>query len=109
LTAFAGQPDQLAGAPTLLGAADLLEEATSVVIVGEPPAAASLVRAALSAPDPAVVVLRAAGTSPLPSDHPAFGKTAGQHKAVAYVCRRATCGLPIADPSALSQALRTRV
>ena len=34
LTAFAGQPDQLAGMPTLLAAADLLEEATSVVIAG---------------------------------------------------------------------------
>ena len=34
LSAFAGQPDQLAGMPTLLAAADLLEEAASVVIAG---------------------------------------------------------------------------
>jgi uncharacterized protein YyaL (SSP411 family) len=109
LSAFAGQPDQLAGMPTLLAAADFLAEAASVVIVGEPAAAAPMLRTALSAPDPAVVVLRAPETAALPPGHPAFGKTAGPHEAVAYVCRRNVCGLPIADPSDLSQALRTRV
>jgi uncharacterized protein YyaL (SSP411 family) len=109
LSAFAGQPEQLAGMPTLLAAADFLAEAASVVIVGEPAAAAPLLRTALSAPDPAVVVLRAPETAALPPGHPAFGKTAGPHEAVAYVCRRNVCGLPIADPSDLSQALRTRV
>jgi uncharacterized protein len=109
LSAFAGQPDQLAGMPTLLAAADFLAEAASVVIVGEPAAGAPLLRTALSAPDPAVVVLRAPETIVLPPGHPAFGKTAGPHEAVAYVCRRNVCGLPIADPSDLSQALRTRV
>jgi uncharacterized protein YyaL (SSP411 family) len=106
LTAFAGQPDQLAGMPTLLASADLLEEAATVVIAGD---AAPLLAAALSAPDPAVVVLRAADTSALPPDHPAFGKTAGPLGTIAYVCRRNVCGLPISDPLALSQALRTRV
>jgi uncharacterized protein YyaL (SSP411 family) len=106
LTAFAGQSDQLAGMPTLLAAADLLEEAATVVIAGDSP---PLLAAALSAPDPAVVVLRVGDTSALPPDHPAFGKTAGPFGAVAYVCRRNVCGLPISDPSALSQALRTRV
>jgi uncharacterized protein YyaL (SSP411 family) len=139
LKAFAGQPDQLAGMPTLLAAADLLEEAATVVIVGAPEAVAvvvgapeavavvvgapeaaavvvgapeavaGLAQAAIGAPDPAVVVLRAADTRALPSTHPAFGKTAGSHPAVAYVCRRAVCGLPVADPAALSQKLRTRV
>jgi uncharacterized protein len=106
LTAFAGQPDQLAGMPTLLAAADLLEEAATVVIAGDSPA---LLKAALGAPDPAIVVLRAANTNQLPPDHPAFGKTAGSLGAVAYVCRRNVCGLPITDPAALSQTLRTRV
>jgi hypothetical protein len=109
LAAFAGQPDQLAGMPTLLAAADLLAEAASVVIVGSSSSAAALMQAALRAPDPAVVVLRAEGTAALPSDHPAFGKTPGPHQAVAYVCRRGVCGLPITDPATLSQALRTRV
>jgi uncharacterized protein YyaL (SSP411 family) len=121
LKAFAGQPDQLAGMPTLLAAADLLEEAVTVVIIGPQQAATGLTQAALRAPDPAVVVLRAADTGALPADHPAFGKTARPqesaiphgatipHGAVAYVCRRSVCGLPITDPAALSRTLRTRV
>jgi uncharacterized protein YyaL (SSP411 family) len=121
LKAFAGQPDQLAGMPTLLAAADLLEEAVTVVIIGPQQAATGLTQAALGAPDPAVVVLRAADTGALPADHPAFGKTARPqesaiphgatipHGAVAYVCRRSVCGLPITDPAALSRTLRTRV
>ncbi len=115
LTAFAGQPDQLAGMPTLLAAADLLEEAASVVIVGSaaggrrsPDAAGALTQAALRAPDPAVVVSRLGEAGALPPGHPAYGKTAGPHEAVAYICRRAVCGLPVTDPAALSQALRAR-
>jgi uncharacterized protein YyaL (SSP411 family) len=107
LKAFTGQPDQLAGMPTLLSAADLLEEAASVVIAG--PDSAALAKAALQAPDPAVIVLRAADTGALPALHPAHGKTAGSGGAIAYVCRRATCGLPITDGGALVHALRTRV
>ncbi len=109
LTAFTGEPDQLAGMPTLLAAADLLEEGATVVITGPDAAAAPLMRAALCAPDPAVVVLRVADAAALPSDHPAFGKTAGPHQAAAYVCRRNVCGLPITDLRLLSQTLRTRV
>ena len=92
----------------MLAAADLLAEAASVVIVGEPEVAAGLLAAALQASDPAVVVLRAADITALPPGHPAFGKTSGPHKAVAYVCRRAVCGLPVADVPALARALRTR-
>ncbi len=106
LTAFAGQPDQLSGMPTLLAAADLLEEATSVVIAGSSDA---LTRVALAAPDPAVVVLRAGDTGMQPPAHPAFGKTSGAAGAVAYVCRRGVCGLPVGDPVALADMLRTRV
>jgi uncharacterized protein YyaL (SSP411 family) len=109
LTAFAGQPDQLAGMPTLLAAADLLEEAATVVIVGPAAAATALLRAASSSPDPATVVLRTADAGTLHPGHPAFGKTAPPRQAVAYVCRRNVCGLPITDPATLSQTLRTRL
>ena len=108
LTAFGGQPEQLTGMPCLLAAADVLEEGASVVIVGEPAMAAALARAALSAADPAIVVLRAAATGALPLDHPAYGKTAGIYGAAAYVCRGNVCGLPIADPAALVRALGSR-
>jgi uncharacterized protein len=106
LSAFSGQADQLTGMPTLLAAADLLEEGATVVIVGADPTA--LVEAALRAPDPAVMVLRAADTSALPAEHPAYGKIAGSYPAVAFVCRRNVCGLPITDAEALSRVLRQR-
>ena len=51
--------------PTMLAAADLLEEGASVVVVGANSAA--LAAAALSAPDPAVVVLRAPDSGWLPA------------------------------------------
>ncbi len=111
LRAFTGNPDQLAAMPTLLAAADLLEEAATVVIAGDPaqPLARRLLAAALAAPDPAVVVLRAASADALPSSHPAYGKPAGDAGAAAYVCRRNVCGLPTADPTDLLAALRHRV
>jgi uncharacterized protein len=110
LRAFAGNPDQFAAMPTLLAAADLLEEAATVVIAGDPrhPLAQTLTSTALAAADPAVVVLRAANTTVLPADHPAFGKAAGAEGAAAYVCRRNVCGLPMVDGTVLAAALSAR-
>jgi uncharacterized protein len=107
LRAFTGNPDQLAAMPTLLAAADLLEEAPTVVIAGDPahPLAQALATVALAAADPRVVVLHAPAPGSLPADHPAFGKSAGAEGAAAYVCRRMVCGLPIADCDALAAAL----
>ena len=108
LRAFSGQADQLSGMPTLLAAADLLEEGATVVIAGAN--STPLAEAALSAPDPAVMVLRAPDSGLLPVSHPAYGKAPPRpHGAAAYVCRRNVCGLPMTDAEALSQALRTRV
>ncbi len=104
--AFAGQADQLAGMPTLLAAADLLEEAATVVIVGAEPEA--LLAAALGAPDPAVLVLRATDTAALPEGHPAFGKGAEPGRAAAFVCRRNVCDLPMHDADRLAQSLCSR-
>jgi uncharacterized protein len=110
LRAFAGKPEQLAAMPTLLGAADLLEEAATVVIAGDPahPLAQALAAAALAAADPAVVVLRAPVPDSLPADHPAFGKSAGSEGAAAYICRRNVCGMPMADGKTLASALSAR-
>ena len=41
----------------------------------------------------------------LPPQHPAAGKTQVNGQATAYVCRGATCSLPITAPAGLSQAL----
>jgi uncharacterized protein len=108
LRAFSGELDQLSGMPTLLAAADLLEEGASVVIAGDPVAAEPLLRAALAAPDPAVVVLRAPTSDALPQEHPAFGKTAGSTGAAAYVCRGNVCGLPVTGADGLAATLRAR-
>jgi hypothetical protein len=107
LRAFTGNPDQLAAMPTLLAAADLLEEAATVVIAGDPahPLAQALASVALAGADPRVLLLRAPVPGSLPGDHPAFGKSTGAGDAAAYVCRRMVCGLPIADDSALAAAL----
>ena len=106
LRAFTGKPDQLAAMPTLLAAADLLEEAATVVIAGN--AGQPLASVALAAADPAVVVLRASGLDALPADHPAFGKSAGAAGATVYVCRGNACGLPLVDRAALAEQIKTR-
>ena len=92
--------------PTLLAAADLLEEAATVVIAGN--AGQPLASVALAAADPAVVVLRASGLDALPADHPAFGKSAGAAGATVYVCRDNACGLPLVDRAALAEQIGTR-
>jgi uncharacterized protein YyaL (SSP411 family) len=110
LRAFTGKPDQLAAMPSLLTAADLLEEGATVVIAGDPqhPLAQALAAVALGAADPAVVMLRAARLDALPEGHPAYGKSAGAQGAAAYLCRRSACGLPMVDGAALARALSSR-
>jgi len=105
--AFFTVPEQAAAMPTLLAAIDLLENAATVVVAGPPghPLAAALLAAALAAPDPAVVVLRAPAPDALPAGHPAAGKGPGTAGAAAYVCRGGVCGLPVSDPAALGGTL----
>jgi uncharacterized protein YyaL (SSP411 family) len=100
LAAFSGNRDALAGSPTLLAAADLIERGTLVVIAGDPalPAAVALRQTALATPDPAVCVLTASGPT----------KSAPPGHALAYVCRGQTCSLPIEDPDALGAILSGR-
>jgi uncharacterized protein YyaL (SSP411 family) len=107
LGAFTGEPEKLAALPTLLAAADLLEDATTVVVAGDPSekSAATLCQTALTSPDPRVVLLRAPRADALPASHPAHGKTAGAAGASAYVCRGGVCGLPMDDPAELRRIL----
>jgi uncharacterized protein YyaL (SSP411 family) len=100
--AFGGLGDRLVMAPTLLAAADLLEEGTLVVVAGDPalPATVELLQTALAAPDPAICVLRAAQVA-LPQGHPAHGKSVPPGKASAFVCCQGTCEPPLSDPARL--------
>ncbi len=108
LRAFGGKPDQMAGQPTLLAAADLLEEGASVVVIGDGDRAGALTTTALAAPDPAIAVLRAPDPGHLPAHHPAYGKSAGPSGAAAYVCRRQTCNLPVSESADLAGMLAHR-
>ncbi len=108
LRAFGGNPDRLAGTATLLAAADLLEEGATVVVAGKGEQANRLAQAALSSPDPAIVVLRTPDPEALPADHPAYGKSVKPGDAVAFVCRRQICGVPVSEPTALSERLARR-
>ncbi len=105
--AFAGAGRGLTGMPSLLAATDLLENATTVVVAGSvaDEGAQALTRAALTAPDPAVCLLRADRGSMIGPDHPAYGKTALGDQGAAYVCRDGTCSLPVSDPETLRRAL----
>ncbi|HET9147078.1 MAG TPA: thioredoxin domain-containing protein [Acetobacteraceae bacterium] len=107
ITRMTGNRAALPALPTLLGAAALLDQATSIVILGNPadPGFTALHRAALSAPDPLAVILPVGDASNLPSGHPAQGKTAGQPSA--FLCRNNVCSLPVTDEAALRDALRS--
>jgi uncharacterized protein YyaL (SSP411 family) len=102
--AFSGAERALAGMPGLLAAADMLENMAAVVVVGpvNDPKVQRLARVVLTAPDPALCLLRADGGVEPGPDHPAHGKTAPG----AYVCRGGACSLPVTDPAALRIALR---
>jgi uncharacterized protein YyaL (SSP411 family) len=98
LRAFMGNPDHLAQMPTLLAAADLLEEGGTVVVVGEGEVTEALLAAALASADPATIVLRTAAAEALPATHPAHGKGGGP---AAYLCRGGVCSLPVVEPAVL--------
>jgi hypothetical protein len=108
ITAFGGLGDRLTGCPTLLVAADLLDDGAIAVIAGavDLPATEALVATALAFPDPAVVVLRATDVGSLPPNHPAHGKTAPPGRALAFVCRGGVCGPPVETQAELVVALR---
>ena len=104
--AFSGAREGLAGCPTLLAAADLLENATIVVVAGDSDAAgrAALLAAARAAADPAALVVPLVPATVLAPAHPAFGKhSAGP---AAFVCRGGVCAPPVGDPAALRALLR---
>ncbi|MSP50094.1 MAG: thioredoxin domain-containing protein [Alphaproteobacteria bacterium] len=106
--AFSGDISRSAMAfATLLNAAELLQSAQQVVIVGkrEKPDARALIDAVADQSLPNRVLQVIAPGEALPATHPAHGK--GQHdgRATLYVCHGMTCSLPITEPAAVPPAL----
>lgn len=87
---------------------DLMENATTVVLVGDDSDGILLHAVAASGATHHMIVHSgrsdAQGATLTPA-HPAFGKGCVDGKATAYVCRQQTCGLPIFESDALRKEL----
>lgn len=96
----------VANMPTLLNAFELLSEGAQVVVAGHNGNCTHLVNAALSAPGALRVLIRTDGQTQQNPEHPAYGKTAVNGKATAYICRAGTCSEPVFDGDALIERLK---
>ncbi len=92
---------------TLINNAELAQKPVQIVIVGVPgdPGLAALRRAVDAVSLPRRIVQIVAPGQDLPAGHPAFGKTAVDGKAAAYICEGPVCSLPIVVPQELVDAL----
>ena len=92
----------------LLAALDMRLAATQIVLTtpggGVPELLHAVVRGRWREPFILSVI---DGENRLPPSHPAHGKTAIDGKPTAYVCRGATCSLPVTEPEALAALLAT--
>ncbi len=93
---------------TLIAAADFLQNAVQIVLVGSPgdPGLEQLRRAVYDRFIANRLLTRADPQAPLPPGHPAAGKGLAKGRPAAYICRGQTCSLPIADARALAKALQ---
>jgi uncharacterized protein YyaL (SSP411 family) len=105
IRAFSGAPEGLGASPLLLLSADMLERGGSIVVDGpfDDPLSRALAAAALSAPDPALTVLRLdrrlwPNGAPRENLPPASAPSA-------MLCRGQTCSLPVTMPGALAELL----
>ena len=95
---------------TLLNAAEFLESAVQVAIVGRrgEPETDALAATAWRAGHPLMVLQVTAADAALPPGHPAAGKGQIDGRATAYVCRGPTCSLPLTEAAALAEELARR-
>ena len=106
IRAFAGEgAERLVHMPTLLGALELLEGGTQVVIAGPQDGARLLLQTALRHAPPLRVIRRVGQNTELPPAHPAHGKGPVDGRAAAYVCVGQTCRPPLCDAALLAAAL----
>jgi uncharacterized protein YyaL (SSP411 family) len=94
------------GLAALMNAFDTRLGAEQVVVVAATPEdATALAGVVRRTPSPGRVLTVTDGSA-LPAGHPAAGKRTVDGRAAAYLCRGATCSLPILEPNALVAALR---
>ena len=108
IRAFSGDLEKDAFAlATLVNESNLLTRAAQTVIIGadDDSDAQALIKAALTAPQPNLVLQRIDPGAELPDGHPARGKTQLDGKATAYVCVGTVCSLPITSQVDLQDAL----
>jgi uncharacterized protein len=111
LSAFSGDAAENPIAyASLISASGFLDRPVQIVIVGDAgdPPADALFDTSLRSAEPWRIVQRAAPGQTLPGGHPAYGKTAVEGGAAAYVCTGPVCSLPHTDPIALRDALSQR-
>ncbi|HUZ75429.1 MAG TPA: thioredoxin domain-containing protein [Stellaceae bacterium] len=111
LATFAGEAQRnVFGLATLLNAAELLERALQIVVIGRRGAAdtAALLRVIADAPLPTKVLSVIDDGAALPPAHPASGKGAIGGNATVYICTGQVCSAPVTDAAALAAALRRR-
>jgi hypothetical protein len=92
---------------TLINGAELAQKPVQIVIAGEAgdPGLVALRRAIHAVSLPRRIVQIVAPGQDLPAGHPAFGKTAVDGKAAAYICEGPVCSLPIVVSQELVDAL----
>jgi len=112
IAAFSGEVERnFFPLSTLLSAAEFLERALQLVIVGDPARAdtRALLRAAVSSASlPNLVLQQVAPDGNLPPDHPARDKGMRAGRATAYLCEGPVCSAPFDAPDALAEALTAR-
>lgn len=97
-------------AATVLATTGLIEDATQVVVGGEPGEAGyEALHAAAAGSALAYRVLHPVRPGrELPPGHPAHGKRTVDGRAAAYVCRGTTCEMPVTDAGELGRRLARR-
>jgi len=90
---------------TLLNALDLRLRAAEIVVVGSPPQADPLVKAALELPALDRIVLRASSAQALPPSHPAQEQVRAAKGAAAFICVAEICSLPVTGPDEIPRTL----
>ena len=96
-----------AHAGLLVATLDSYAPALIVLIVPEGGDAKALRRALAGVSLPGAVVQEVRAGEPLPASSPAHGKTAIEGKPTAYVCIGPQCSLPVTEPAALVETVKT--